>query len=180
MAEGIWFQQSVEGLFVRGVGERMTPALRGKLLELGIDLARLQPGYPNSAVSEAIRFTGAELFPDRPEREALRAVGALFMDGYQHTFMGRAMVQLMKVIGARRSLERMERNFRTGGNFLETRFTSLGQGKVELWFNDVGDIADFYAGVMERGGQLTGAADISVTFTRDAPPACTYLVTWSE
>ncbi|MEW5741358.1 MAG: DUF2378 family protein [Myxococcota bacterium] len=180
MSEKLWFQQSIEGLFVRGVGELMTPALRDQLRALGLELDRLQPGYPADLVSKSIRVTAAELFPTLPEPEALREIGALFMRGYTETLIGRAMVQLMRVLGPRRTLERMQRNFRTGANYIETRFRSLGPGRVELWFNDVSGIPDFYAGVMTAGGRQTGARNVRVACSPATDASCTFLVEWDE
>ncbi|MBK7862413.1 MAG: DUF2378 family protein [Archangiaceae bacterium] len=180
MSERLWFQQAIEGLFVRGVGEAMTPTLRARLVALGIDTAALRPGYDADVVTRAIRLTAAELFPGRSEGEALREMGALFMRGYVETLLGKAMIQLMRVVGPRRSLERMQRNFRTGSNYIETRFTSLGQGKVELWFNDVSDIPDYFAGVMIAGDQMANAPNIRVSFTRGGAASCTFLVEWDE
>jgi uncharacterized protein (TIGR02265 family) len=175
--EKLWFSQSIEGLFIRGVGEAMTPALRAQLLGLGIDLERLKPAYPNDAVVSSIRLSGEALFPGKPEPEALREMGKLFMKGFAETLIGRAMVQFMRVIGPRRSLQRMERNFRTGGNYIETRFTSLGERKAQVWFNDVSGIPDFYAGIIERGGQFAGARALQVTF--DAGTSA-FDVNWTE
>jgi hypothetical protein len=42
MAEKLWWSQSIEGLFVRGIGKDMTPELRAKLKDLGIDLSAQQ------------------------------------------------------------------------------------------------------------------------------------------
>ena len=180
MSEKLWFSQSLEGLFLRGVGDAMTPALRAQLLELGIDLTRLQPAYADEVVTKAIRLTAVALFGGKPEAEALRHVGALFMKGFAETLLGRAMVQFMKVIGPRRSLERMQRNFRTGGNYIETRFTSLGKGRAEVWFNDVSRIPDFYAGIIQRGGEFAGATDLRVAFAPQTDASCAFLVDWTE
>lgn len=180
MSERLWFQQSVEGLFLRGLGERLTPALRGELKRLGIDLDHLQPGYPHEVVMEGARLAARAVFPDKSEAEGLAALGGLFLDGYTQTFVGAAMLQVMKLIGTRRTLERMQRNFRTGGNYLETRFSSLGPGKAQLWMNDVSGIPDFYAGLLRRGGQVTGARNLRVDFTPPTDASCTFLVEWDE
>lgn len=178
MPEKLWFSQSIEGLFVRGVGDRMTPALRAQFI--GIDVKNLQPGYDDAVVTRAIRLTGEVLFADKPEPEALRAMGALFMHGFAQTLMGKALVQFMKVLGPRRSLQRMERNFRTGGNYIETRFESLGEGKAQVWFNDVSGIPDFYAGIIQRGGEFAGARDMLITFEPVTNTECTFVVNWKE
>ena len=180
MTEKLWFSQSIEGLFVRGIGDRMTPVLRAQLLELGLDLRNLKPAYDDAVVSRAIRLTGKALFGDQPEFDQLRATGALFMHGFSQTLMGKALVQLMKVVGPRRSLQRMERNFRTGGNYIETRFESLGEGKAHVWFNDVSGIPDFYAGIIQRGGEFAGARDMVISFAPVTNAECTFVVDWKE
>lgn len=180
MTEKLWFSQALEGLFVRGVGADMTPALRQRLLELGIALTHLRPAYGIEVVARAIRAAGEELFPGQPEAQALRQVGALFMRGYAETLIGRAMVQFMRIIGPRRSLERMQANFRTGGNYVETRFTSLGPGIAEVWFNEVCGIPDFYAGIIARGGAFAGARELEVTFEPPTGDGCTFRVEWKE
>jgi uncharacterized protein (TIGR02265 family) len=180
MAEKLWFSQSIEGLFVRGIGKDMTPELRAQLKALGIDVASIQPAYENDSVVKAIKLAAATLYPAAPEREALREMGKLFMRGFADTLMGAALVGLMKVIGPRRSLERMERNFRTGGNYVQSKFTSLGKGKAQVWFNDVTGIPDFYAGIIHRGGEFAGAKNMNVTFDSPAAEECTFTVTWDE
>jgi uncharacterized protein (TIGR02265 family) len=180
MTEKLWFSQSIEGLFVRGIGEQMTPSLRAELLGLGIDLGNLQPAYDNEVVVKAIKLAGSTLFPSMEQPEAMHQMGHLFMRGFAATFMGAALVQFMKVVGPRRSLQRMERNFRTGGNYIEAKFTSLGVGKAQIWFNDVNDIPEFYAGIIHRGGEFAGGTGMNVTFERKNPPECTFLIEWNE
>jgi uncharacterized protein (TIGR02265 family) len=180
MAEKLWFSQSIEGLFVRGLSKEMTPALRARLEELGIDVSSIQPAYDNDMVVKAIKLAGATLYPQLQETEALREMGKIFMRGFSGTLMGGALVALMKVIGPRRSLERMERNFRTGGNYVQSKFTSLGKGKAQVWFNDVTGIADFYAGIIHRGGEFAGAKNMNVTYGSPATEECTFTVTWDE
>lgn len=179
MSERLWFQQSVEGLFVRGLGKAMTPALEEQLRAAGIDLRRLQPAYPVEAMRRAIDATLAALYPDRSRAEGLAELGRVFMRGYGQTLIGGAMVQFMKVIGPRRSLERMQRNFRTGTNFIETKFTAIDERTVDLWFNDVSGMPELYAGILEEGGRATGTATVSVTMTPGPGEGFTYRVAWS-
>lgn len=179
MSERLWFQSSVEGLFVRGVGAAMTKSLEGKLAATGIELARLLPAYPADLMTEAIRVTVAELYPDRTSAEGQRELGRVFMRGFGQTFIGAAMVQFMKVIGTRRTLERMQRNFRNGSNFIETRFTAIDEHTATLWFNDVSGMPEFYAGILEEGGRTTGTAGVSVTVIPGAGADCTFRITWT-
>ena len=178
--EKVWFSQAIEGLFIRGVGDAMTPQLRAELLALGIDLHKLLPGYANEPVIRAIRLTARTLNPQLGEAGGLYALGVTFMNGYVATLIGSAMVQVMKVIGPRRSLQRMERNFRSGNNFIETKFSAVGPTSAEVWFNDVNGVPDFFAGILTQGGVLAGAKDQRLKYSQPTPPACTFHIEWSE
>lgn len=178
VSERLWFQASVEGLFVRGVGEALTPALSLELRALGLDVERLQPAYPAELMTRAIKLTAATLYPERTDAEGLRELGHVFMRGFGQTLIGRAMVQFMRVIGPRRSLERMQRNFRTGSNFIETKFTSVDANTATVWFNDVSTMPEFYLGIIEAGGRASGAEDISVTHAAGPGSDCTFTVSW--
>lgn len=156
----------------------MTPRLQTELLALGIDLQNLRPAYPSEACSRGVRLAAAQLFPRVGEVEAVQQLGELFLDGYGETLVGRALIQLMKVIGPMRSLQRMQRNFRTGSNYIETRFTELAPTKAEIWLNDTSGIPSFWAGVMTSGGRLTNAESIRVRFTSGADGSATYVIEW--
>jgi uncharacterized protein (TIGR02265 family) len=179
VSEQLWFEPAVDGFFVRGVGADMTPVLREQLRALGVDVKKLAPAYPVPVMAKAIDLTIAALYVDRSRAEGLRELGRVFMRGYAQTLVGAAMTQLMKVIGPRRSLERMQRNFRTGTNFIETRFTALGEKAAELWFNDVSGMPELFAGILEAGGRMTGAGDVVVTFAPGPGADCTYRVSWT-
>lgn len=43
--ERVVFEQTIEGLFVRGLKDSVTPALKKRLLDNGLNLDKLQPGY---------------------------------------------------------------------------------------------------------------------------------------
>ena len=110
-AQPLDFGQVYEGLFVRG--------LRGRLT--------LQPAYPSSVLPACIVLTAQTLYPTEPLEQALKVIGRTFFLGFIDTLLGRAMLGLLRIIGPRRSLERMQRNFRTGSNYIETRFLSLAR-----------------------------------------------------
>ena len=172
------FSQSIEGLFIKGLGDRLTSAMRAAVKAAGINLDRIAPAYPVEVMERACQAVAPMLFPEATPAEALRQLGHAFMYGFQSTLIGGAMVQVMKVIGPRRSLERMTKNFRTGGNFIETRFTALGPTNVDLWFNDVGTMPTYFQGIIEEGGVLIGARNLKVAASPETPPAHRYLVTW--
>lgn len=175
MTERLWFQQAVEGCFVKGLGNDLTPALRAELASLGIDVEHLLPGYPVELVSQGLRVAAKHLPHPDGEGVALRELGRRFMLGYQQTFIGRAMVTMMGVLGVHRVLPRMKRNISTGGNFMETRFTLLEPGRGLLWLSDVGGVPDFWEGVLLQGAVFSNAPTTTVTYATDLNgPGCTY------
>ena len=174
----MWFQQSVEAIFFRAFGERLSPDTLEALRRLGIDQLHPRPTYPLLAVAQGIRVVAADVFPNLTREQALHELGEAFVRGYEQTFMGTAILQLMRVIGPTRSLQRLQRIFRTGGNYMDTRFTSLGPRKAEVWVSDVSGLPTFYGGMITRGGVYAAARGLRTTCTPGRDDSCTYLVEW--
>lgn len=135
MAERLWFSDPVvEGLFRRALKTRLTPSLVAKLRERGLELDKpLQPAYPAERCAEWIRLV-AELYPPLSEREATYQVGRANMDGYVQTVLGRAVVQVLKVIGPKRTLPRLGRSFRTGTNYMQVDVREVLPDRFEVTF----------------------------------------------
>lgn len=176
--ERLWFQQPIEGQFLRGLGEKLTPELRAVVKGCGIDLDRLQPGYPVEVMERTLKTLAPLVFPTLSTSEAMWEFGRAFLRGYSQTFLGGAMVGVMKAVGPRRTLERMQKNFRTGTNFIETRFTSTGPNSAELWFNDGAGTPEFFAGVVEQGASFVDSKGTKVVLHEDVSPAFRLTITW--
>ena len=176
----LWFSNSVEGLLVRGIGTRLTPALREKVRDEGINLERLEPAYPVERFVAACRAVIPTLYPDKTEAEAFYELGCSFLRGYSETLLGAAMVRMMKLIGPRRTLERMTKNFRTGGNYLDTRFVALTRSSVELWISDVTEMPDFYRGMIEEGARMISVKGLRVASMPSEPPSALFHIEWVE
>jgi uncharacterized protein (TIGR02265 family) len=179
--EQLVFPQTVEGLFVRGLAGAMTPGLRLQLRAAGLDLDRpLAAGYPAADFARWVRLASEALYPGMPEEQALRRMGRHFFDGYMDTLMGKALAPVMRVLGPRRTLERMERNFRSGSNYVAVRAETTGPSEVMLHFNEVHRIPGYYAGIIEHGAELTGAKDTTVEVLPAPAPGCALRVRWRE
>jgi uncharacterized protein (TIGR02265 family) len=72
------------------------------------------------------------LYPKLPQEEAWRAIGRRFLEGYAQTRLGQATLLMGKVLGVRRMMHRMERNFRTATNTANIVVRDLGERVVEL------------------------------------------------
>lgn len=180
MSEQLWFSVVIEGVFIKGLGDRMTPELKLSLKRAGLDLDRLQPAYPLSVVKQAFDLVIAQLFPDMDRDAALLELGRTSLKGYTETLLGRALIQILKLIGVRRSLLRMHTSMRAGNNYLETFSTVIAPSCIDLKFSDVSGMPSFYQGILEEGGRLAHAKNLRVSTHSAAAPAHTFRVEWDE
>ena len=171
-AEPLIFQIGVEGV-LHAFRARFTAPLEDKLRALGLDPDALQPGYPLHVWEGAVRLIAAALWPDLPAEEAWQTMGREFLDGYFKTVVGKAALVMGKVIGPKRLMERMGRNFRIAGNYLDVETTTTGVAEVELRTRIVAAflpqlagrqtvMTRYRAGVLVRALEVTGAQDVNV------------------
>lgn len=171
------FSSSIEALLKVAQG-RIKPETQAKLAALRLGPPhKLEPAYPAEDWARAVQLIAADLFPhlepDAQHRELGRATVLQFAD----TFIGKALFAAAKLVGARRSLERMTRSLRTGANFIETRFRVVDDKTQELWINDVSGVPGFYAGLICAGSEvIRGWADQMVVKERDGA-SCLYELT---
>lgn len=178
MSDKVVFEQTIEGLFLRGLGSRVTPALKGQLKAAGLDLdQKLLPAYPFAVWMKTLELTAAALYPGEPLERAMFQVGEAFLDGYRETFLGRAVLGMMRVLGPRRTLLRATQNFRSGNNYTETRITEVGAAVIDLWMNEVGPYPTFTSGVIHAGLVVAGATP-RVDIRDHDGHACTFRVSW--
>jgi uncharacterized protein (TIGR02265 family) len=171
------FSQAVEG-FVRALGDRLDDRAKDGLKAIGLDLRKpLEPAYPLDTWFAVMRFGARLIAPGLPEPEQLEQLGRRFIDGYEQTLVGRALLASMRVLGPRRTLERMSRNFRSGNNYTETRLEPKGPTDYELWFNQVRS-TDFYRGMLEAGLTRTNAKALQVRLVTHDSAGATFRVTW--
>lgn len=161
--EPVVFQVGVEGV-LKAFRKRFTPGVMAGLRALDIDPAALQPGYSIEAWEGLVKLVAAELWPLLPAEESWQTMGREFMDGYLDTVIGRAALAMGKVIGPRRLMERMGRNFRSGGNYLDVQCLVRSANEVELSIRIADAFLPRLAGrptVMTRyrAGVLTGSLE---------------------
>lgn len=178
MTDKFIFSQTFEGLF-RAVADALDAPTVAALRTAGIDPENeLRPAYPLPVFLETVRVLGHRLFPGEPPDAQSRRLGRQFMDGYALTMVGRAMVGVMRVIGPRRTLERLSRQFRTGNNFSETRVAEQATGHHELWCNQV-SLPGWYEGIIARGLEFAGARDVVVQLIRQDEHGATFEIRWA-
>jgi uncharacterized protein (TIGR02265 family) len=180
MADRIVFEHTVEALFFRGLGDRVTPLLKAQLREAGLDLDRkLLPGYPEVDFTRWLQRSAWALCPGAPEEEGLCWLGERLVDGYKETVVGSALFGVLRLLGPRRMLERTQKNFRSGNSYTEVRTTMLGEREMELWMNELDVSRYFTKGTMLAGMRASGAKEPRVDVLRFDSTGTTYRVMWS-
>lgn len=175
------FEQTIEALFVRALGGRLTPECRARLRQAGLDVnQKIKPAYPFESWMMFIRIAAEELFPGEPLPLATFKLGEAYVEGFRQTMLGRAVMSLLRVLGPRRTIARATQNFRAGNNYTETRITELGPCQFDVWMNEVGDFPEFTSGIMQAGLRMAGAKELRVEALDYDGHACTYRLTWKE
>ena len=179
LAEWVVFEQTIEGLFVRGLHGRISDRCRQRLKEAGLDLSRrLLPAYPFATWMGCLAIAGEEVFAGSAVDQAQFQLGELMIDGYKETFLGRAVLGMIRVLGPQRTLMRATQNFRSGNNYTESRLVERSPTDLELWMNEVGPFPTFTAGIVHAALAAAGAERVGVEVVGYDGHACSYRVTW--
>ena len=157
--ERVFFSHTVAAMFVEAFPPAAFPGLGERLKDAGLDVSGpLLPAYPYAVWRAALEAQRAIVFPGRALDEASREQGARYVEAYfERTIIGGPLRALLRLLGPRRSLDRMTRNFKTANNFSEVRFEQTGEGEGLLTVNDVFSASPHYmVGIVEHGLRLCG------------------------
>jgi uncharacterized protein (TIGR02265 family) len=175
------YESVMEGLLLRAVGKRMTPALKAKLKELGVDLdQRLKAQYSAELFEKVVALLCTTLYPALSRDEALFKLGSEIVDGYADTLFGKVLMQMMKVLGPRRTLERLPQSYRGGNNFTDVKLTAKGPREYEMWMNEVGDSAQFVRGGIIGVLTRAGGKQVEVKPSPGQGAQGTFHITWND
>jgi uncharacterized protein (TIGR02265 family) len=145
------FSTSVDSLLKVGHGKLKPEAVKQlSALRMGPP-HKLEPAYAAEDWAKAVKITGADLFPTVDPEQQQYEVGRATVNQFTDGWLGKAMLGAAKMVGARRSLQRLSNSLRSGANFLETRFTVIDEKTQELWLNDASGVPHFYAGLLSAG-----------------------------
>jgi uncharacterized protein (TIGR02265 family) len=157
---------------------------------MGLDFDRLQPAYPLEVWEKVARQVAAAIFPGVPETEAWRLLGQGFVEGYRQTLLGASVMAMAKVLGVRRFVARMGRNFRTGSNFAQMTVTLLGDTEAVIesrvdplflaqWTGKSLLMPHYRLGVLEGALKAYGAdATVELVASDAVAQVATYRVRW--
>lgn len=175
--EKVIFGNSMEGLW-RAL-EPHTAAEAEAFRRAGVTGGKsFQPAYPLPAYLAILEACAQGRFAGQDPLEQYTQVGRLFFGGYERTLVGQALMAVMRVIGPRRTLERMTRNFRTANNFTEAEAEALAANHHRLVMKHV-TYPGFYRGILLSGIERAGARAPAVEFLGREGHVATYEVRWS-
>lgn len=174
------YDSSVEGMFVRGLGPRMTNSCRDALLAAGLDVSKkLRPSYTSAEYERFIKIARQHLFPELRDEEAYHRMGRIFVEGYFLTTLGGAIRSVLRLLGPRRNVERLPQNFSGGTNYVKATLEKKGEGDYDLVVENVGSYPTFTQGSLQAVLESSGARDPKVTFTPLPDSRVRYHLRWT-
>jgi uncharacterized protein (TIGR02265 family) len=110
--------------------------------------------------------------------ERMVQLGTTFMEGYNETLIGKAALTAARLMGTRRTLQRMAENYRTSNNYMLVTLEEVGPGDMRLTLSQTSGVSGYFEGALRRGLELCGAEGVVVRREVDNGKRCTLRVTW--
>lgn len=175
------YVQVVEGLLEHGLRGRVSPRLKQRLRQVGIDLDRpLLPAYPVSLWEQCLNVIVEETFPGAPREEAFRQLAGHHVEGYGRTLVGRAAYGVLRLLGPRRVVQRLPQTLRSTDNYTQVELTEQGPTTFTMWTNSKVSAPGYAEALFESLLRLGGAVSPRVTRASEDAESTTYLLTWTE
>ncbi len=177
------YVQVVEGLLQHGLHGKVSPRLKQRLRQAGIDLDRpLMPAYPVPLWMHCLSVIIEETYPGVPREQAFRQLAETHVQGYGRTVIGRAVYGVMRLLGPRRLVQRLPQTLRATDNYTEVELLERGPTTYEMRMNSALDTPGYVEALFEAMMRVGGAESPKVTQTHWSPdvPTSTYLLTWAE
>ncbi len=175
--EPLVWGHTVEGL-VRCVRPRATPRWVEKMRAHGLDVEKpLATAYTKEQWRHFIFTSAEELFEGTMESR-LEQLGADLMTAYAQTFLGRAVAAVLKIIGPKRTLERMTKSLRSGNNYSDTRATFTGPRRAEFWINETLGAPSYICGAIATVMAIGGARSVRVRTLSTDGQGATFEIEW--
>ncbi len=181
MADRYIYAVAVEAFFQRALAGRLDAASKKALRDAGIAVDEpLLSVYPADVFHRGVAIASAAVYPGLPPEEAQYRAGLDHIDAFVQSYPGKMMAALARQIDPRTILEYTATFVRLGNNFTESRTRTLGERRVELWLNDVGEVPGWYRGVVHRGLERANVQGVQVGIVPGSPPpSATYDVSWT-
>lgn len=178
LPEALVYDFAVESLF-RGLGDEFTPELRAQVKAAGIDPdSPLLPAYPRAIWTRVVDVLSVALARGRSLEDARRDLGQRITQGFAQTTLGRVMSPAARLLGVRRTLARLPRNFTITNNFMKCTLTEKSPTELVFDVTEPVPSAEFLAGVIDSMARYAGAGHSRVTIEQ-LGTATRFHVTWT-
>ncbi len=170
------FPSLVEG-YMKGIGERFSPELKQKLKSAGLDVAKLPPAIPVHEMERYMDLISSHAWPTVTREEQMRLLGLSAIRGWQSGLLGSATSAMLRVLGPRRTLTRLDRAFSTTNNFNKATTQFVDDKEALITVNDVQDRPTYWVGIFQAGLEILGLDGV-VTIDAQQAPSATFRVKW--
>jgi uncharacterized protein (TIGR02265 family) len=177
------YVQVVEGLLQHGLQGKVSPRLKQRLRQVGVDLDRpLLPAYPVPLWFHCLSIIVEETYPGVPREQGFRQLAETHVQGYGRTVIGRAVYGVMRLLGPRRVVQRLPQTLRATDNYTVVELVERGPTAYEMRMNSAPDTPGYVEALFEAMMRVGGADSPKVTRTHVDPaePSSTYLLTWAD
>lgn len=177
--ERVVFQNAVQAFF--RVLPPITQRARERFLALGVrPEGPYLPAYTTDQMYALEEVAAEELFPQLGRSEALQRVGELQVGGFGSTALGTALFALLRILGRRRSLERITRSWRSANNCIEATVTEVEPDVVHIWVNYVGRNPEVCLGILNAALKATSQTPRQASVFQAEFPTAIYRFDWRE
>jgi uncharacterized protein (TIGR02265 family) len=176
------FEQSIEGMYLKGHRDKLTPQVKAALKHHGIDLdQKLKSFYPAEVVNAAtVTFRKLAYGSIADDAEAYAQMGERIVDGYFDTLYGKPLVGLMKLFGLKRIIDRLPQAMSGGSNFMQVGVEWKGPAEALVMLSDTEPNPYLNLGVMRRAFvHWFKASGFQITLHDHARPRATFRLTWN-
>lgn len=172
------FRHTVEGLFVRAYGARVTPELHERFRSLGLDLDAIPTAVDAEVYRQAYELLRERLHPGVTPHEADVLMARGFIDGYFETIIGQLTKMMVRVLPVEKHIERSSRNFEAAVNFVTSRVEKLGPKLFRMTVSDYSLSPQFTVGILGRMFEIAGVSQSEVKLEKEEGRAFSVLLSW--
>jgi uncharacterized protein (TIGR02265 family) len=177
----VMFKGPIEALYQRALRDRIDAGFKERLRSLGLDLDRpLLAAYPYETFRAVFTATLVQLYGPSPSIEQQREFGVRWTESFFETFLGTAILGVLKLIGPRRAMLRSAQNYKNVNNYSDAKVVELGPGHFELWLSDGDDWPEVTAGSLQRSVELAGAKNVTTKVVRREGKHNVYEARWAS
>ncbi len=175
------YSQVVEGLLEHGLRGRVSPRLKERLKQAGLDLDRpLLPAYPVPLWVMCLGIIAEETYPGVSREQAFRQLAETHVEGFGRTLIGKAAFGVMRLLGPRRLVHRLPQTLRANDNYTEAELIPRGPTTYEMRINSVLEAPGYAEALFEAMLRVGGAESPRATRMEVSANSSTYLLTWKE